>query len=106
MTYAEYLLKARRLAVLQCLAVSPGYRVNSDILETALDAGGYPATHDQVIATLAWLGDMGLVSLETLSGHGETLMVATLTVSGLETSRGRRLVPGVRKPLPGDIWPV
>lgn len=96
--YAENLRQDRRLALLQTLVGAPDYTAHGHLLRTALEGFGHRVSFDAVRGDLAWLAEQGLVLVT-----GGEIPVATLTVRGEDVARGRTLVPGVARKLPGDF---
>ncbi len=95
--YADYMNEHVRLAVLRLLAEQPTYSANDSVLTTAVGALGLPCTRDQMRHQLAWLGEIGMVTLlSPLTG----VTVATLTERGGDVAQGRSLVPGIQRPSP------
>lgn len=95
MSYADHIVQARRLAVLAALAFAPAYRMAVRLVREAIERAGYPASLDAVRADCAWLEETGLVRLE-----GETV---SATDRGVDVVFCRTVVPGVRRPMPGEI---
>ncbi|WP_303763486.1 ArsR family transcriptional regulator [Sphingobium yanoikuyae] len=96
-SYAEYMSEHVRLAVLRLLADQPTYSANDSVLTTAVAALGLSCTRDQMRAHLAWLGEIGMVTLlSPLAG----VTVATLTERGGDVAQGRSIVPGILRPSP------
>ena len=104
MKFTELLAEALRYNVLYALAAAPEYKASANVLHTILDVGGHPASLDQLIAALDWLGTTGLVDVERLGDAGRALVVANLTTRGLDVAAGRAFATGVRRPLPGEQW--
>jgi hypothetical protein len=98
--YAEFLREERRLVLLRLLAELPEYRANSSTLYAGLDAMAVPATRDDVKTDLAWLAEQDLVT--TVPIDGLPLVIATITVRGLDVAAGKAVVPGVKRPGPRD----
>lgn len=71
---------------------------NHYILREALDGVGHNVSRDIVLAELFWLAEQGLVTLDDLG----SMKVATLTGRGQDVALGRAVVPGVKKPVPGE----
>ena len=94
----EIFTKSRRLALLRFLADGPGYELNTSILHSALDAIGLKGSRDAVEGECAWLEEQGLVEVEKIDGT--TVVVARLTMRGLEVAQGQVHHPGVDKPRP------
>lgn len=97
-SFARLLSEDRRLVLLRILDRAPGSEANHYILRDALDAMGHNVSRDVVRGELAWLEEQGLVSLEQLGG----MTVAALTGRGHDVAQGRAVVPGVKKPVPGE----
>lgn len=95
-SFERLLNEDRRLMILRLLAQDPGYRANVYVLRPALDAVGHTVSLDKVAADLAWLAEMGLVTVAQASG----VTVATLTQRGADVGAGRATVPGVKRPEP------
>ena len=72
------------------------------VLHEVLDSLGHGVSRDQLLADLAWLAEQGLVACDCLKPGGNGCTVATLTPRGLDVALGRAVVPGVKRPLPGD----
>ena len=98
MSYKKLLQEDRRLVLLHLLAQSPGHEANHYVLQAGLDQMGHKISRDLVKSELSWLEEVGLVKLENL----DTLVVALLTSRGEDACTGRALVPGVKKPVPGE----
>lgn len=97
MSYPDHFASHLRLTILRVLAEAPAYKVNDSLLTSACDHVGVPATRDQVRAQLAWLKEVGLVSLEE---PVVSLTIATATQRGLDVAAGRASAPGVQRPSP------
>lgn len=96
--FARLLSEDRRLVLLRVLDRAPGSEANHYILRSALDSMGHNVGHDAVLTELAWLQEQGLLTTETLGA----MTVAHLTSRGQDVAQGRALVPGVKKPVPGE----
>ena len=57
---------------------------------------------DRRICLLRSLTDLGLVTCDCLQPGGGGCTVATLSPRGRDVALGRAVVPGIRRPLPGD----
>lgn len=88
----------RRLMILRLLAEAPDYRANAWLLQSALAAVGHAVGVDRLRTELAWLEEQGLVALEQVGG----VTLARLTARGGDVAAGRAIVPGVRRPAPGE----
>lgn len=83
----------QRLVLLRSLQDCGG-DANESVLQTCLDTYGHRVGRDAVRVHLAWLAEMGLVSVSSVSG----CMVATMTGRGQDAAEGRVQVPGIKKP--------
>lgn len=97
-SFARLLSEDRRLVLLRVLDRAPGSEANHYILREALDNMGHNVSRDTVLIELSWLQEQGLVTLEDLG----SMKVATLTGRGQDAALGRAVVPGVKKPVPGE----
>lgn len=101
MSFQKLLTEDRRLCVLRLLSGAPGREANHFVLRTALRDLGHAVSHDVVLSDLAWLAEQGLVSTTGAGTNGD-LTVAALTGRGQDVAEGVAVVPGVKRPLPGD----
>lgn len=92
--YADFLRADQRLVILRILSEVPQYRSNSSVIHSLLGQFGHHPSRDQVRADLAWLAEMGLVSLDDIG----SVLVVTLGERGADVAAGRATVPGVSKP--------
>lgn len=99
MSLAEALTKDRRLCVLRALDGSTERQANNFVLQSVLDEMGHAVSMDRVNSDLAWLEEQGLVRTEDVAGD---LSVARLTSRGVDVAAGRTVLPGVKRPRPGD----
>lgn len=97
MDYGDHFAAHLRLTILRVLSEAPAYKLNDSLLTSACDAVGVPATRDKVRVQLAWLDEMGLV---TLDDRIKGLTIATATERGLDVAAGRATAPGVQRPTP------
>lgn len=95
--FPDHLNADRRLELLRALESSAQYRGNAFLLRSWCDRRGHVVGMDVIARDLAALAGLGLVEL----AHEGEVMVATLTVRGLDVATGRTEVPGVAKPAPG-----
>jgi len=95
-SYARTLEEHRRLAVLTHLADAPGHASNADILYDVVNGVGIATARDVLAASLAWLAEGGLLTLEDRG----VILVATATARGLDVASGRAQHPGVKRPAP------
>ena len=85
------------MIILSLLKENPGYTINEDVLQSAVEAaGGYKMSADKLRTELNWLNEQGLIILKTL----QQLQVAEITRRGLDVACGRVDVPGVQRPRP------
>lgn len=99
MNYADEVVRDARLRMLQMLAAKPAYTGNEVVLQSELASKyAHVMGRDRVRTELTWLEDQGLLVLQKPGG----VMLATLTVAGLEVSRGISHNPGVVAPGPGE----
>lgn len=97
-SFARLLSEDRRLVLLRVLDRAPGSEANHYILREALDSMGHNVSRDVVRTELAWLADQGLVTIEEVG----SMAVARLTGQGHDVANGRTVVPGIKKPVPGE----
>lgn len=95
--FVNFLTEDRRLVILRLLETAPGYRLNESVIETALEGVGHTVSRDTVRGDLAWLGEQGLITVETVA---ERIMVATITKRGEDVAFGHATHPGVKRPSP------
>ena len=99
MSYADAIAADIRLRLLQLLAAAAEYTQPEAALGAALgEQYGHHLSSDRLASETTWLDDMRLVSRLPV---GCTAIV-TLSVRGLDVSRGRANVPGVARPGPGE----
>lgn len=85
-----------RLVMLRSLDQSSGRAANDRLLRTQVEQWGHVVAHDRLRTELAWLEEQRLVALREIGG----VVVATITLRGLDVVAGRAVVPGVRRPEP------
>jgi hypothetical protein len=88
----------RRLEILRLLTEGPGYQLNVFVLRPALQSRGHTVSHDNVATDLAWLAEQGLVTVSQASD----VTVGKLTQRGADVAAGLAIVPGVKRPEPGE----
>lgn len=96
-TFAERMREDRRLLMLRILSEQPGYCANTSNLYTALEYWGVPATRDDVLTDVSWLGEQGLVRHEELV---DRVWLVRLRDRGYDVATGKATVPGVSRPSP------
>lgn len=97
--FKDFLSRDRRLVILRFLAEEPDYRLNTSLLEDALNAVGHSVSRDLVDIEAKWLEDAGLVLVQEL----RSVKILELTRSGLDCAQGKKLVPGVKRPAPRGL---
>lgn len=101
--YRGFLDADRRLCLLRSLACLPGRRANHIVLHEMLGGFGHEVSREALLADLARLEEMGLASLDCLRSGGNGCTVATLSPRGWDVALGHATLPGIRRPLPGDL---
>ena len=96
--YKEHMAKDARLVILRTLAGERDYTLNETILTAALDAFGHRQSREWVRTQLRKLEELGAVTL-TEAG---TVLIATITRTGLDHLELRTEVEGVARPSPRD----
>lgn len=86
----------RRLAILQLLQRSPGYRLNDALLQDLLKELGQATPLALVRTELAWLEQNYQITTQELPG----CTVAILVEAGVDTALGALYVPGIARPRP------
>lgn len=96
--YSEHVRRHRRLAILRFLEASPTYTSNVSIITDVLNSNdiGIDTSRDQTTTELAWLAEVGFVSL----GGQPDFRVATATARGVDIAQGRATHPDVQRPRP------
>lgn len=89
----------QRVIILQLLANDADCRLNNRLLQKGLEMCGHNISIDKVDCELAWLEDKGLVEVE--ERPEADLSICTLTESGLDVVKRRRVLPGVDMPIKG-----
>lgn len=89
-----------RFHILRALRDAPNYTANQETLLAALKSAGHALNRDQVKIELAWLANNAGAVIDT--AH-QGVHIATLTLEGLEAVEGSRAIPGIRRPLPGEV---
>ena len=98
MNYKEAITADQRLLILRALSQAHKYTAAARLLRSFLDSLGRPVSSDLVEHDLAWLAEMGLITTARLGQE----TAATLLPRGLDVAEGRTVVPGVRRPEPGE----
>lgn len=94
MSFADKISADRRLMILRALAETAGFGANRALIQRFLGDTGHLVSSDLIAADVAWLAEVGLVTLNegavVLSGRGG------------DVAAGRTSVPGVRPLRPGE----
>lgn len=98
MSLEKFETEQRRLAVLQLLAGKSSYTLDETVLAKGLAAQGLAISRDRLKTDLAWMEEQSLLAGNQPGG----VWIATLTMRGLDVSRGLTVVPGVARPEPGE----
>lgn len=98
MSYQEIVTEDQRLVVLRVLAEDGDYSHNEYVLQEALRLTGHNISNDKLRTELSWLKEQRLVTLDT----SMSIWIARLTLRGDDVSQGRAIVPGVKRPRPGQ----
>lgn len=88
-----------RFEILALLYYEAAYTANQETLLTALHGKGFQVTRAQVRNELNWLGNIEAITLRDSGG----VDIATLSDTGAEHVEGFVMLPGIRKPRPGEI---
>ncbi|MCY4431580.1 MAG: hypothetical protein OXC11_14475 [Rhodospirillales bacterium] len=101
MTSLRSMMRAdTRRAILQALALDPGYSLNDRILRVAVDRMEAITLDESAVREhLAWLEDRGAVTTDTVP----PFILAKLTDYGLSISQGHAQLEGVSRPLPSQV---
>ncbi|MBO1856814.1 ArsR family transcriptional regulator [Burkholderia cenocepacia] len=94
MSYSELVQADRRLLILRALSETNGYGANRRLIQQFLDSEGHIVSRDLVDAEIAWLAEVGLVTVRDDA--------VLLSERGGDVAVGRATVPGVRRPTPGE----
>ncbi|CAK7059851.1 MAG: hypothetical protein DESF_02574 [Desulfovibrio sp.] len=90
----------RRLMILLFLVKSSGYTLNNNLLKSLLELVGHHTSCETLHNDHSWLEKHALVKCES-SEFGLTIL--TLTRTGWDMAMGQQILPGVRRPHPGEI---
>lgn len=97
MGLAEVFSQDRRLVILRLLAEDLDHKLNTSVLQDALELIGHGCSRDCVETECAWLEEQGLAAVEKV-GKGDAVTVVRLTGRGQDVAEGRATVPGVKRP--------
>jgi len=98
MSLADFKREDRRLLILKALASESDYAISDVVMRGLLSEFGHGISMDVMHADLAWLQDVGLLSIEKAG----RVVIATVTDRGVDVAEGRSIVPGIRRPRPGE----
>jgi len=98
MSFIELKNNDRRLLILKALASENDYSVSDLVLRGLLAEYGHAESADTIRTDIAWLEEQGLV---TASKAG-SMTIATITARGDDVACGHAVVPGIRRPRPGE----
>jgi len=98
MSYRTLIIEDQRLVILRALNEDGAYEHNESVLQSILKHFGHGCSRDQVRTQLAWLKEQGLVTVRDVGGY----MVARITAVGVDAATGCSVVPGVKRPGPGN----
>lgn len=99
MGYPKVFDEHLRITILRLLKDQPDYSLNESLLLDLVGNYGFAPSRDRLIVQLAWLQEQGFVTL----GGLEHCQVAKLTGDGDDVATGRRTVPGIKRPRPGEL---
>jgi hypothetical protein len=94
--FAKLVQEDMRLVVLRVLAEDADYSHNEHVLRSVLRSLGHTVSMDRLRTELSWLNEQGLIVSADTAG----VIVAKLTVRGLDAATGAAVVPGVKRPVP------
>jgi hypothetical protein len=100
MEYSELKDQHHRLIILRLLKSDTAYKLNDSMLQDGMEYVGQKCSRDRIRTHLAWLREQGLVTLEEV--FDGAVYVATLTSRGIDVVDGSAVVPGVKRPRPGE----
>ena len=98
MNYSETVSADRRLLILQVLRSAYAYTAPLVLMRKFMSSAARPVSADLLATDLAWLGEQGLIDCKTTEGE----LIATLTTRGSDVASGLAIIPGVRRPEPGE----
>jgi len=98
MNLLDFKREDRRLLILRALAAENDYSISDTVIRLLLAEYGHRESSDTIRTDLAWLVEQGLITTEAVG----TAVVATATRRGVEAADGSAVVPGVRRPQPGE----
>jgi len=97
MDYDEYLVKNARLVILKELSKWPDGRLNEVDLTIVLDTFAYRRSREWVRTQLHKMAELGAIVTEQRG----TVLIATITRSGLDHVERRSVIEGIATPSPG-----
>lgn len=96
MNFEEYRRQDLRLVMLKALSKYPGYQGNETILSVEADAFGHSVSRDVIRTEMRKLGELGAVTIR----EAGSVMVATLSLRGLEHVQAKTFIDGILQPSP------
>ena len=97
MNYEDYKRRDLRLIILKSLAKHPGYQANSNVLAMEAEAFGHAVSRDVINTEIRKLSELGALTLR----EAGSVLVATLSLRGLEHVQAKTVIDGVLQPSPG-----
>lgn len=94
MNFAALVSQDRRLVILRLLAEDLDRKLNTSVLQDALDLVGHGCSRDCVETEVSWLEEQSLVTSEKVG----PVTVVRLTGRGQDVAEGKATVPGVKRP--------
>jgi Fe2+ or Zn2+ uptake regulation protein len=98
MSLADLKREDRRLLILKALSAESDYSIHDEVIRMLLAEYGHRESIDTVRTDMAWLEEQGLITQVAVA----KAIVATATRRGAEVAEGAAVVPGVRRPRPGE----
>lgn len=99
MSLDKLITEDRRLVILRLLNEQPDYSLNSSLMQSALFQFGHSVSRDVVRSDFAWLAEQQLLTVDQLSNE---LYLAKINNRGVDVAVGLAIVPGIKRPGPGD----
>jgi DNA-binding HxlR family transcriptional regulator len=99
MSYSEAVAADRRLLILRCLEAASGYCAGAPLIGEFLRSLGQDISSDGLAIELEWLAEQGLIERT----ESAALVVVRLRSRGVDAALGRTRIPGVRRPIPGEL---
>ena len=87
-----------RLVILRLLSEDLGYDITDSILQDGLAVFSLTVSRDVVHTQMAWLEEQGCITVTSV----QNTKLATLTSRGFDVANGAAIVPGIKRPRPGE----